>query len=204
MWNLQKAWLGKKFQGNHTAHDGINKPLRLPILHKSTTAKSIFTSAGKMGGHRRMPGTASESKHKLFFPPVYPYRFSSHFIIASQFWAGSCTYYVFSQSFQTCSDIRDWWVLQTDRVHTSCSLIRRIGSEYKILYPIGKGAYGLVAAALHTPTGTKVAIKRITPFDHTLLFARIEISEILLGRPWSKPSTWLLFSGPVRPTAALD
>jgi len=52
------------------------------------------------------------------------------------------------------------------------ALIRHIGNEYKILYPIGEGAYGLVAAALHTPTGTKVAIKRITPFDHTLLCLR--------------------------------
>ncbi|KAJ6570725.1 CMGC/MAPK protein kinase [Mycena sp. CBHHK59/15] len=38
--------------------------------------------------------------------------------------------------------------------------------NYQVLHVIGQGSYGIVAAALHKPTGRKVAIKRIIPFGH--------------------------------------
>lgn len=36
-----------------------------------------------------------------------------------------------------------------------------IGSDYKVLELIGKGAYSLVASGIHIKSGKKVAIKRI-------------------------------------------
>lgn len=46
------------------------------------------------------------------------------------------------------------------------------GSDYEVLHCMGEGAYGTVVAALHRPTGQKVAIKKILPFDHTLFCLR--------------------------------
>jgi len=46
------------------------------------------------------------------------------------------------------------------------------GPDYEILYALGEGAYGTVAAALHKPSGSYVAIKKILPFDHTLFCLR--------------------------------
>ncbi|PAV22002.1 CMGC MAPK kinase [Pyrrhoderma noxium] len=48
----------------------------------------------------------------------------------------------------------------------------QVGADYRILHILGEGAYGTVAAALHEPTGTQVAIKKILPFDHTLFCLR--------------------------------
>ena len=36
----------------------------------------------------------------------------------------------------------------------------------------GEGAYGIVCSALHLASGRKVAIKRITPFDHSMFCLR--------------------------------
>lgn len=36
----------------------------------------------------------------------------------------------------------------------------------------GEGAYGVVVSAVHRPTGRKVAVKRITPFEHSLFALR--------------------------------
>lgn len=36
----------------------------------------------------------------------------------------------------------------------------------------GEGAYGVVVSAVHIPTGRKVAVKRITPFEHSLFALR--------------------------------
>jgi mitogen-activated protein kinase 1/3 len=44
---------------------------------------------------------------------------------------------------------------------------------------LGEGAYGIVAAAKHIPTGRHVAVKKILPFDHSL-FAMRTLREILL------------------------
>lgn len=46
---------------------------------------------------------------------------------------------------------------------------------------IGEGAYGVVVSATHLPSSTKVAIKRITPFDHSMFCMRT-LREIKLLR----------------------
>ncbi|KAF9511155.1 hypothetical protein BS47DRAFT_1377265 [Hydnum rufescens UP504] len=59
-----------------------------------------------------------------------------------------------------------------------------VGTNYKVLDVIGEGAYGVVASALHRPTGRKVAIKKIAPFDHTM-FALRTLRELKLLVYWS-------------------
>ena len=44
---------------------------------------------------------------------------------------------------------------------------------------VGEGAYGIVCSALHRPTGRKVAIKKIAPFDHSM-FALRTLRELKL------------------------
>ncbi len=44
---------------------------------------------------------------------------------------------------------------------------------------IGEGAYGVVISALHRSSGTKVAIKKIAPFDHSM-FALRTLRELKL------------------------
>lgn len=56
-----------------------------------------------------------------------------------------------------------------------------VGPSYQPLDVIGEGAYGTVCSALHIPTQRKVAIKRITPFDHSM-FALRTLREIKLLR----------------------
>jgi mitogen-activated protein kinase 1/3 len=59
-----------------------------------------------------------------------------------------------------------------------------VSDQYEIIDVIGEGAYGVVAyilphdekvndrSALHRPSGQKVAIKKITPFDHSMFCLR--------------------------------
>ncbi|KAK8870111.1 hypothetical protein IAR55_000681 [Kwoniella newhampshirensis] len=54
-----------------------------------------------------------------------------------------------------------------------------VGNAYQVIDVIGEGAYGVVASALHTPSGTKVAIKKIAPFDHSM-FALRTLRELKL------------------------
>ncbi len=77
-----------------------------------------------------------------------------------------------------------------------------VGSNYQVLDVIGEGAYGIVwqvpspcsfltrssspplhltSSALHVPSQRKVAIKRITPFDHSMFCLRT-LREIKLLR----------------------
>ncbi|KAF7306271.1 Mitogen-activated protein kinase [Mycena indigotica] len=56
-----------------------------------------------------------------------------------------------------------------------------VGTNYAVLDVIGEGAYGVVVSAVHNPTGRKVAIKRITPFDHSMFCLRT-LREIKLLR----------------------
>lgn len=56
-----------------------------------------------------------------------------------------------------------------------------VGSSYKPLDVIGEGAYGVVCSAIHLATQRKVAIKRITPFDHSMFCLRT-LREIKLLR----------------------
>lgn len=41
-----------------------------------------------------------------------------------------------------------------------------VSEQYDIQDVVGEGAYGVVCSAMHKPSGQKVAIKKITPFDH--------------------------------------
>lgn len=42
-----------------------------------------------------------------------------------------------------------------------------VGNKYTVQEVIGEGAYGVVCSALHKPSGHRVAIKKIAPFDHS-------------------------------------
>jgi mitogen-activated protein kinase 1/3 len=46
------------------------------------------------------------------------------------------------------------------------------GTQYQVLDVVGEGAYGIVCSALHRPSGRKVAIKKIAPFDHSMFCLR--------------------------------
>ncbi|PLW18051.1 hypothetical protein PCANC_04721 [Puccinia coronata f. sp. avenae] len=47
-----------------------------------------------------------------------------------------------------------------------------VGTKYHVMDVIGEGAYGVVCSAIHRPTGQKVAIKKIVPFDHSMFCLR--------------------------------
>ncbi|ORY92926.1 Pkinase-domain-containing protein [Leucosporidium creatinivorum] len=47
-----------------------------------------------------------------------------------------------------------------------------VGHKYAVQDVIGEGAYGVVCSAIHRPTGQKVAIKKIAPFDHSMFCLR--------------------------------
>ncbi|POW12874.1 hypothetical protein PSTT_04199, partial [Puccinia striiformis] len=47
-----------------------------------------------------------------------------------------------------------------------------VGTKYHVMDVIGEGAYGIVCSAIHRPTGQKVAIKKIVPFDHSMFCLR--------------------------------
>ncbi|CAB11693.1 Mitogen-activated protein kinase spk1 [Schizosaccharomyces pombe] len=53
--------------------------------------------------------------------------------------------------------------------------------EYEMINLIGQGAYGVVCAALHKPSGLKVAVKKIHPFNHPVFCLRT-LREIKLLR----------------------
>jgi mitogen-activated protein kinase 1/3 len=56
-----------------------------------------------------------------------------------------------------------------------------VGSAYSVQDVIGEGAYGVVVSAVHAATQRRVAIKRITPFDHSMFCLRT-LREIKLLR----------------------
>lgn len=56
-----------------------------------------------------------------------------------------------------------------------------VNGTYQVLEVIGEGAYGIVCSAIHIPSQRKVAIKRITPFDHAMFCLRT-LREIKLLR----------------------
>jgi len=47
-----------------------------------------------------------------------------------------------------------------------------VGTQYQVLDVVGEGAYGIVCSAVHRPSGRKVAIKKISPFDHSMFCLR--------------------------------
>lgn len=51
-------------------------------------------------------------------------------------------------------------------------VVFNISQNLKVTKILGEGAYGIVALATHLPTGTEVAIKKITPFERPLFCLR--------------------------------
>jgi mitogen-activated protein kinase 1/3 len=47
-----------------------------------------------------------------------------------------------------------------------------VGTQYQVLDVVGEGAYGIVCSAVHRPSGRKVAIKKIAPFEHSMFCLR--------------------------------
>ncbi|KAG1883876.1 kinase-like domain-containing protein [Suillus fuscotomentosus] len=47
-----------------------------------------------------------------------------------------------------------------------------VGTQYQVLDVVGEGACGIVCSAVHRPSGRKVAIKKIAPFDHSMFCLR--------------------------------
>ncbi|TKA54345.1 Mitogen-activated protein kinase 2 [Rhodotorula sp. CCFEE 5036] len=74
-----------------------------------------------------------------------------------------------------------------------------VGNDYKIIDVIGEGAYGVVCSAIHTPTQSKVAIKRITPFDHSMFCLRT-LREIKLLR-WFNHENIISILDIIKPTS---
>ncbi|POW21435.1 hypothetical protein PSHT_02450 [Puccinia striiformis] len=60
----------------------------------------------------------------------------------------------------------------------------RVGPDYSVIDVVGEGAYGVVCSAVHEPSKQKVAIKKITPFDHSMFCLRT-LREIKLIRWFS-------------------
>jgi serine/threonine protein kinase len=54
----------------------------------------------------------------------------------------------------------------------SAAQTENVGTQYQVLDVVGEGAYGIVCSAVHKPSGRKVAIKKIAPFDHSMFCLR--------------------------------
>jgi mitogen-activated protein kinase 6 len=57
-----------------------------------------------------------------------------------------------------------------------------VDAKYSPIKPLGRGAYGIVVAALNRDTGRKVAIKRVSPMARTIVDAKHTLREIRLMR----------------------
>lgn len=63
-------------------------------------------------------------------------------------------------------------------------IVFNISPNFKVESVLGEGAYGIVALAVHLPTKTKVAIKKIEPFERPLFCLRT-LREIKLLRKFN-------------------
>lgn len=57
-------------------------------------------------------------------------------------------------------------------IHANKNITYNISNEYKLQEYLGEGAYGVVCSAVHKPSGEKVAIKKVVPFDKQLFCVR--------------------------------
>lgn len=51
-------------------------------------------------------------------------------------------------------------------------IVFNISQNFRILHVLGEGSFGVVCLAIHVPTGTKVAIKKVVPFNRHLFCLR--------------------------------
>ena len=63
-----------------------------------------------------------------------------------------------------------------------CGVRFDVESRYRLISPIGHGAYGVVCSALDERTGEKVAIKKITKAFHNLVETKRTLREVQLLR----------------------
>ncbi|ABN67895.2 serine/threonine protein kinase [Scheffersomyces stipitis CBS 6054] len=61
-------------------------------------------------------------------------------------------------------------------------VVFNVSQSFKVVRVLGEGAYGIVSLAIHVPTGTQVAIKKIEPFDKPLFCLRTLREIKLLSR----------------------
>lgn len=54
----------------------------------------------------------------------------------------------------------------------SKAIVFNVSDHYQVLEVVGLGAYGVVCLAIHKPTGQRVAIKKIEPFERLMLCLR--------------------------------
>jgi serine/threonine protein kinase len=73
-----------------------------------------------------------------------------------------------------------------EKVHYVASTTFTLERIYSDLKMIGKGSYGVVCSALDLTTGSKVAIKKITPMAKDILDAKHVLREIRLMRHMGK------------------
>jgi serine/threonine protein kinase len=73
-----------------------------------------------------------------------------------------------------------------EKVHYIASTTFTLDRIYSDLKMIGKGSYGVVCSALDLTTGSKVAIKKITPMAKDILDAKHVLREIRLMRHMGK------------------
>ncbi|AAS51037.1 ACL191Cp [Eremothecium gossypii ATCC 10895] len=78
-----------------------------------------------------------------------------------------------------------------------------IPSHYKLVDLIGEGAYGIVCSAIHKPTGTKVAIKKIQPFTRPMFVTRT-LRELKLLKFFHSHENIISVLDIVRPTSYQD
>ncbi|KAI0051376.1 Pkinase-domain-containing protein [Auriscalpium vulgare] len=76
-----------------------------------------------------------------------------------------------------------------------------VGEHYQLLDVIGEGAYGIVCSAVHVSSQRKVAIKRITPFDHSMFCLRT-LREIKLLRHFHHENIISILDIPQPPSLA--
>lgn len=78
-------------------------------------------------------------------------------------------------------------------------VVFNISQNFKVLKIIGEGAYGIVALVVHLPTNTKVAIKKIEPFERPLFCLRT-LREIKLLQKFNSHENIIKLYDVQRPT----
>jgi serine/threonine protein kinase len=68
-----------------------------------------------------------------------------------------------------------------------------VGDNYKVTEIIGRGAYSIVAAGIHVPTGKKIAIKRIVDLLNKKQEALRILREVVLLRMLDHPNIIKLY-----------